>query len=123
MVDPAGPACHTGEVTCFHHRLDGEADVLAAPFRARLYRRLRDRKEHPQPGSYTSALLASGEPRVLQKLGEEAIETIVAAQAEGNERLISEAADLVYHLIVLLVLHNMTNEDIDRELRRRYGSR
>jgi len=123
MVDPAGPACHTGEITCFHHRLDSDADVFGAPFRCRLYRRLRDRKLNPQPGSYTSKLLLSGEPRVLQKLGEEAIETIVAAQSEGNERLRSEAADLLYHLIVLLVLHDMTCEDVDRELRQRYGTR
>jgi phosphoribosyl-ATP pyrophosphohydrolase/phosphoribosyl-AMP cyclohydrolase len=123
LVDPNGPACHTGEVTCFHHRLDSDQDVFGAPFRYRLYRRLRDRKLHPQPGSYTSKLLLSGEPRVLQKLGEEAIETIVAAQSEGNARLTSEAADLMYHLIVLLVLHDMTCEDVDRELRQRYGTR
>jgi phosphoribosyl-ATP pyrophosphohydrolase/phosphoribosyl-AMP cyclohydrolase len=123
LVDPAGPACHTGEVTCFHHRLDGDTDVVAAPFRCRLYRRLRDRKLHPQAASYTSQLLLSGDARVLQKLGEEAVETIIAAQAETPERLVSEMADLVYHLIVLLVLRDMGCEVVDSELRRRYGSR
>jgi len=123
LVDPAGPACHTGEKTCFHRRLDGDIDMEAQPFRSRLFSLLRDRKAHPKPGSYTSQLLKSGESRLLQKLGEEAVETIVAAQAEGEDRLIAEAADLMYHLILLLVNRDLPLEVVDRELRHRYVGR
>ena len=123
FVDPAGPACHTGAVTCFHRRLDGAADAEAKPFRCRLYDLLQDRKHNPRPGSYTSQLLKLGEARILQKLGEEAVEVIVAAQAEPDERLIAEAADLMYHLTLLLVQHDLPPESVDRELRNRYANR
>jgi phosphoribosyl-AMP cyclohydrolase / phosphoribosyl-ATP pyrophosphohydrolase len=123
LVDPAGPACHTGERTCFYRRLDAEMAPAAKPFRCRLFDVLRERKEHPRAGSYTSQLLRAGEARVLQKLGEEAIEVIVAAQAETEERLIAEVADLLYHLTVLLVNRNMDCDTVDRELRSRHGAR
>lgn len=123
LVDPAGPACHTGKRTCFHRRLDGDTDVEAQPFRWRLHSLLRERKMHPKPGSYTCQLLTAGEARLLQKLGEEAIETIVAAQSETEERFIAEAADLLYHLHVLLVSRDVPGEAIDRELRARYTAR
>ena len=120
LVDPAGPACHTGERTCFYRRLDHDEDPEAQPFRCRLYGRLRDRKYHPRPGSYTTQLLRAGEARVLQKVGEEAVEVIVAAQAESEERMLEEAADLAYHLALLLVNRDLGCEDVDRELRSRY---
>jgi len=123
LVDPAGPACHTGERTCFYRRLDGETDPEGQPFRGRLHSLLHDRKANPRQGSYTTQLLRAGEARVLQKLGEEAIEVIVAAQAESDERLIAEAADLMYHLIVLLVSRDMSCDMVDRELRQRYAGR
>ena len=121
LVDPAGPACHTGAPTCFYRRLDGDADAEAKPFLCRLYDLLQDRKLNPKPGSYTTQLIRSGEARILQKVGEEAVEVIVAAQAETDERLIAEAADLMYHLVLLMVMHNLPCDSIDRELRTRYG--
>lgn len=123
FVDPAGPACHTGTKTCFFRRLDGETDSEAQPFRCRLFSLLRQRKLNPQPGSYTSQLLQAGEARLLQKLGEEAVETIVAAQAESAGRMVEEAADLMYHLILLLVSRDMPCDVVDRELRKRYAGR
>lgn len=123
LVDPAGPACHTNEYSCFYRRLDGDTDQEAKPFRCRLYDLLQNRKLNPKPGSYTTQLIKSGEARILQKLGEEAVEVIVAAQAETDERLIAEAADLMYHLTLLMVQHNLTCESIDRELRSRYAGR
>jgi phosphoribosyl-AMP cyclohydrolase / phosphoribosyl-ATP pyrophosphohydrolase len=121
LVDPAGPACHTGERSCFYRRVDAAGDPQAMPFGARLYGRLQERKDHPRPESYTSQLLSAGQPQVLRKVGEEAVEVIVAAQSETEERLISEVADLVYHLTVLLVQRQMSGETIDRELRARYS--
>lgn len=67
----------------------------------RLEEVIRERKANPPEGSYVASLLASGEDRILKKLGEEAVETIIAAKGEGDERLVSEAADLVFHLVVL----------------------
>ena len=67
-------------------------------------------------------LLRAGEARLLQKLGEESIEVIVAAQAESEQRLISEAADMVYHLMLLLVSRDLSCEAVDNEMRNRYAS-
>lgn len=85
----------------------------------RLWAVIEDRKRHPRPDSYTARLLAAGETAIAKKVGEEAIEVIVATR-EGNERVVSEAADLVYHLLVLLAARGLTWEDVERELRRRF---
>lgn len=78
-----------------------------------------DRQAHPRPESYTCTLLAGGPALVARKVGEEAVETVVAALAEDDERLAAEAADLVYHLLVLLASRGLTWADIERELERR----
>lgn len=83
-----------------------------------LYQVLLDRKQNPLPGSYTSQLLAN-EEEIAKKIGEEAIEVILAAARQGQERLIEESADLVYHLLVLLVANNLTWDDVLGELARR----
>lgn len=118
-VDPAGPACHSGERTCFGN--DGPAlelgwlDAIVA-----------DRRQADASSSYTSRLFAEGLPRVAQKVGEEAVETIVAALAEGEagskERLISEAADLLFHLTVLLAARGVALGAVASELRGRHVS-
>ena len=77
---------------------------------------LQDRTINPQPGSYTNELLGMGEDEILKKIGEEAIEVILAAKGQGDQRLIEETADLIYHLTVLLVTRNMTWDDILSEL-------
>ncbi len=82
---------------------------------------IQDRKAHPQPGSYTVSLFEKGENEILKKVGEEAVEVIVAAKGEGNERVVYEAADLVYHLMVLLAARGLTWQDVENELRRRFG--
>lgn len=79
-----------------------------------------DRKAHPRPGSYTASLFRKGENEILKKVGEEAVEVIVAARGEGNERVISEVADLVYHTLVLLAARGLTWEQVEAELRRRF---
>lgn len=120
LVDPAGPACHTGRRTCFYRRLDGEQDPEAKPFRQRLSDLLAGRKAHPSETSYTSRLFQAGTPRILQKVGEEAVEVIIAAQNEPRERLIAEAADLLYHLNVALLAYDIGWEEVDAALRERY---
>jgi phosphoribosyl-ATP pyrophosphohydrolase len=86
-----------------------------------LYTLLCDRRDHPAPGSYTASLLAQGEDEILKKIGEEAVEVILAAKAQGDRRLIEEVSDLAYHLLVLLASRRITPGDIEAELERRHG--
>jgi len=82
-----------------------------------------ERKQNMPAGSYTAQLFEGGESRILRKVGEEALEVIFAAQGEGDERLVEESADLLYHLLVLLVARGLTLEQLYDELaRRRKGS-
>lgn len=77
---------------------------------------LQARKQDPPPGSYTAELLAVGEDEIVKKVGEEAVEVILAAKGQGDERLVAETADLVYHLLVLLVARGLSWDDVLREL-------
>ena len=81
-----------------------------------LFETILDRQANPHPGSYTAKLLNAGEDEVLKKVGEEAMEVILAAKGQGNERLVSEVADLLYHLLVLLAARNLTLADVETEL-------
>jgi phosphoribosyl-ATP pyrophosphohydrolase len=85
-----------------------------------LYRIILDRREHPTPGSYTANLFSAGMDEIVKKVGEEAIEVILAAKAQGKQRLIEEVADLTYHSLVLLAACELTPEDIKAELERRH---
>ena len=80
-----------------------------------------DRKAHPKEGSYTNKLLDMGEDEIVKKIGEESVEVILAAKSQGDERLISELADLTYHCLVLIAAHGLTPEDVAAELRRRHA--
>jgi len=84
-----------------------------------LFATILDRQANRQPGSYTVKLLDAGEDEILKKVGEEAMEVILAAKGQGNERLVSEVADLLYHLLVLLAAHGLTPADVEAELVRR----
>jgi len=121
-VEPAGPACHTGHQSCFYQRLDGGAETDSPPggVLAQLEKVIHDRKDYPRPDSYTCQLLEAGLPRILKKVGEEAIETIVAGQSEGDDRLASEMADLFYHALVLLTARGLSWADVESELARRF---
>ena len=81
---------------------------------------IEDRKLHPREGSYTCKLFAAGNPEILKKVGEEAVEVIVAGALEGKERLIYETADLVYHLLVMLVSQGLTWAEVEAELESRF---
>ncbi len=84
-----------------------------------LFATILDRWANPQSGSYTVRLLDAGEDEILKKVGEEAMEVILAAKGEGEEQLISEVADLLYHLLVLLAAKGLTLADVEAELVRR----
>ncbi len=81
-----------------------------------LMQTLQDRQLNPRPGSYTNELLTAGEDEIVKKIGEEAVEVILAAKSQGEQRLVQETADLVYHLLVLLVSRQLTWDDILQEL-------
>ena len=81
---------------------------------------IQDRRENPSEGSYTSRLLADGLPQIAQKVGEEATETVVAALAQDDQRLIEEVADLTYHTLVLLAARGLTPADVEVELEKRH---
>ena len=84
-----------------------------------LFATILDRQANPRPGSYTAKLLAGGEDEVLKKVGEEAMEVILAAKGQGDERVVSEVADLLYHLLVLLAARGLQLADVEEELRAR----
>jgi phosphoribosyl-ATP pyrophosphohydrolase len=86
----------------------------------RLFEIITDRKTNPQAGSYTNALLDSGRDRIAQKVGEEAVEVIIASGGRSRQRLIEESADLIYHLWVLLVASDISLTELETELERRH---
>ena len=79
-----------------------------------------DRQAHPQPDSYTNKLFDRGTDAILQKVGEESVEVILAAKGQGKKRLVEETADLFYHTLVLLVSQGVTLAEVEAELRRRH---
>jgi phosphoribosyl-AMP cyclohydrolase / phosphoribosyl-ATP pyrophosphohydrolase len=115
LVEPAGPACHTGERTCFHN-----GDLGAAPHEAvpALERVIAERKATVPEGSYTAELLADP-PRIGEKVQEEAEEAARAAREEDDGRVAEEAADVLYHLTVLLASRGLTLGDALEELNAR----
>jgi phosphoribosyl-ATP pyrophosphohydrolase len=85
-----------------------------------LFTLILDRRDHPREGSYTNHLLEAGLDEMLKKIGEESVEVILAAKGQGDERLISELADLTYHCLVLLAASGLSPMDIQHELERRF---
>jgi len=119
-VIPAGPACHTGARSCFYNRVAGQAQNASAGFLRTLDGVIHDRKLNPKEGSYTTGLFREGLQKISQKVGEESTETIVAALGQSDERVVSEAADLIYHTLVLLSARGLELADVEAELARRH---
>ena len=115
LARPAGPVCHTGTPTCFPRA--GEDNFQ--PVLETLYRIIADRRSSMPEGSYTAKLFREGIARIAQKVGEEAVELAVAAQYPDTRRCVEEAADLLYHLMVLLAEKNIALNELDAELIRR----
>ncbi len=125
-VDPDGPACHTGEVSCFYtpmEQLPDEYEVTESGpgILDELFAVIKDRQKELPEGSYTAELLQSGVGRVAQKVIEEAGETALAAAQGENEELPKEVADLLYHTLVLLAASGTSPKAVWDELRHRRG--
>lgn len=125
LVNPKGPACHTGNRTCFYRAIDdGEvvecvdsedlSDVMAVDEAVII-----DRKKNPEDGSYTNYLFDKGEDKILKKVGEEAAEVVIAGKNRDKAEIAYEVSDLIYHLTVMLVDNDMTWNDIYREMKKR----
>ncbi len=115
-VNPVGPVCHTGQDTCWGET-NRQDDLL---FLKTLQDFIDKRKQEMPAGSYTTSLFQSGTAKMAQKVGEEAVETVIEAMANNDERLIYEASDMLYHLIVLLTHKGYRIEDLARELQKRH---
>ncbi len=116
-VNPQGPACHLGTDTCWGE--ENNANPLL--FLTELQNFINKRHEEMPEGSYTTSLFKDGLNRMAQKVGEEALEAVIEATNGTNERLIYEASDMFYHLIVLLTSKGMRIEDIAKELQIRHN--
>ena len=119
MVEPQGPACHTGEVSCFHKPL-WESEELKEFSLEGLYAMLEERKRLMPQGSYTTYLFEKGLDKILKKVGEECTEVIIGAKSNDKAETVYEIADLTYHTMVLMLQMGISLEDIHRELASRH---
>lgn len=118
---PQGPVCHTGTQTCFGDEPVAAAERLA--FLVRLERIIEQRIAERPEGSYTARLFAEGPKRIAQKVGEEGLEVALAAVAEEDDKVVGEAADLLFHLLALLKSRNVPLERVIAELEARHSGR
>ena len=112
-ANPVGPACHTGADTCFNEK-NNHWNIQS------LESTIQERKTNPKKDSYTNALLDSGINKVAQKVGEEAVELVIEAKDNNKELFLGEAADLMYHYLVLLAAKNYTLDDVTEVLKKRH---
>jgi phosphoribosyl-ATP pyrophosphohydrolase/phosphoribosyl-AMP cyclohydrolase len=114
---PNGPVCHKGYDTCFNEKNvgAGEDDIIE-----KLEKIIAQRKTHPSAESYTSKLFARGVNKIAQKVGEEAVELVIEAKDNDQELFISEAADLLFHYLILLQAKGFTLNDVKEKLRQRH---
>lgn len=130
LVEPTGPTCHTGQLSCFHYSVDPESHNSSGPLPLRpffadsdplshLSAVIRQRHREMPEGSYTAYLLREGIDKVAKKLGEEVAEVIVASKNGERQRIVEEAADLMYHLLVMLEATGTEISEVYAELARR----
>jgi phosphoribosyl-ATP pyrophosphohydrolase/phosphoribosyl-AMP cyclohydrolase len=124
QVKADGPACHTGEETCFFTPLSSVSDGYdtannGAGVLDELFHTIKQRQQEMPVGSYTTTLFESGTARIAQKVGEEGVETALAAATKDKDHLPGEIADLMYHTLVLLADSGLTPDDVWAELRNR----
>ncbi|MBL7833430.1 MAG: bifunctional phosphoribosyl-AMP cyclohydrolase/phosphoribosyl-ATP diphosphatase HisIE [Cyclobacteriaceae bacterium] len=112
-VIPKGPTCHTGADTCFNEKNEGW-DLN------RLETIIKDRKASPKKGSYTTSLFEAGINKIAQKVGEEAVELVIEAKDDNRDLFLNEAADLLYHYLVLLQAKGMSLDDVKGVLKKRH---
>ena len=112
-------ACHTGKRSCFHQVDEATQTPPPADTLSEVYRVIRDRIENPNEKSYTCQLVAGGDNKILQKIGEEAVEVVMACKDDSPEEIASEVADLLYHTLVAIAYHNVDIRDVYRQLQSR----
>ena len=117
---PSGPVCHTGNDTCFEED-NNPSSVTAAEFLFYLEDVIHDRREHPVEGSYTNHLFSRGINKIAQKVGEEAVELVIEAKDDNKPLFLGEAADLLYHMLVLLAQKNITLDEVVDVLKGRHS--
>ena len=120
QVEQTGPACHTGKKTCFHNPVMEGAMPATAGILDTIGATIADRAANPKPGSYTNYLLDKGAEKICKKVGEEATETVIAAMKGDADGLAGEAADLLYHLAVLLHQQGVSFRDVWEVLKKRH---
>ncbi len=114
-----GPACHTGEESCFFNEIYISEELKSFSYEA-LYELIKGRKTSPKEGSYTTYLFEKGMDKILKKLGEESTEVIIGAAKGDREETVYELGDLVYHAMVLMAEMGISVEDVTRELEKRH---
>ena len=119
LVEPDGPACHTGSYSCFTKPVFQSEERSEFSYEG-LVELIRGRKTNPQDGSYTTYLFNKGLDKILKKVGEESTEVIIAAKAEDKKETVYEIADLAYHIMVLMVEMGISLDDIRDELASRH---
>lgn len=119
LVEPDGPACHTGSYSCFTKPVFQNEERSEFSYEG-LMELIRGRKTNPQDGSYTTYLFNKGLDKILKKVGEESTEVIIAAKAEDKKETVYEIADLAYHIMVLMVETGISLDDIRDELASRH---
>lgn len=119
MVEPEGPACHTGSFSCFDNTMWENEDLHEFSYDG-LMKLIEGRKTEKKEGSYTTYLFEKGLDKILKKIGEESTEVIIAAKAEDKKETVYEIADLAYHVMVLMIQAGISLEDIHRELASRH---
>ena len=120
-VQQVGPVCHTGEETCFYKPINAEeGQVVDAKMLERLFEVIKERIQNPSEESYVSRLTAKGEDAVLQKIGEEAVEIVLAAKENNVKEITHEAADEIFHIMVMLAQKSVSLNNIFEELERRH---
>jgi len=122
LVVEEGPACHTGEESCFYRNLNLEKDSKPVPFEIlhKLYEKIQERKEAMPEGSYVASLFKKGSDKIIQKVGEEAVEAVIALKNKDKDEIVYETSDLLFHLLIALVDAGVKLSDIEEELLKRY---
>ncbi len=122
LVKDYGVACHTGEESCFYRNIQLKKEDKPDPYEIfhALYEKITERKINKPEGSYVAKLFEKGSDKIIQKVGEEAVETVIALKNKNRDEIVYEVSDLVFHLIVALVDAGVKLEDIQEELLKRY---
>ncbi|MGQ8821123.1 bifunctional phosphoribosyl-AMP cyclohydrolase/phosphoribosyl-ATP diphosphatase HisIE [Bibersteinia trehalosi] len=118
LANPIGETCHTGAESCFHQFGQEQPDWI---FFSKLERMIAERKNADPESSYTAKLYAKGTPKIAQKVGEETVESVIAAMKNDREELVGEVADLAYHLTVLLHNADLSWAEVNAKLKERHA--